>query len=312
MLQEPLKPARRSRNSRSRPSLAAFAGSGYEPSKPREVSQSSVLPPSASRDLGALSELQELQEDPIDLGVASQLLGDESLPRASFRLYNRSMRAARSFLFGLDGEHTVSKSTSSSSVYPPTSTISRSQTISSAWSGMSHRLFTESINGTLTERNTDAFTKQFDKLARKHGIQPFPESHKQEPGTVSVSSASQDRSSEESTPVLSGNKLWNKIMRRTSSNVDISKHHGNMKLSLSRKRGGNISELAAIGRGKRDSLKGMHLEDFVRLGGVSPFTLPPELTPGDLLIPTCMHATASYILNYGEDCYQLYPPHALR
>ncbi|RPA95240.1 hypothetical protein L873DRAFT_1698744, partial [Choiromyces venosus 120613-1] len=72
-----------------------------------------------------------------------------------------------------------------------------------------------------------------------------------------------------------------------------------MKLSLSRRRGSSISELAAIGRGKKDTLKGMHLEDFVRLGGVTPFVLPPELTPGDILIPTCMHAAAAFILNYG-------------
>ncbi|PUU75521.1 hypothetical protein B9Z19DRAFT_994223, partial [Tuber borchii] len=69
-----------------------------------------------------------------------------------------------------------------------------------------------------------------------------------------------------------------------------------MKLSLGRRRG---SELAAIGRGKKDTLKGMHLEDFVRLGGVTPFVLPPELAPGDILIPTCMHAAAAFILNYG-------------
>ncbi|KAG0125881.1 hypothetical protein HOY82DRAFT_524933, partial [Tuber indicum] len=88
-------------------------------------------------------------------------------------------------------------------------------------------------------------------------------------------------------------------MRRASANVDVSKHHGSMKLSLSRRRGSGISELAAIGRGKRDTLKGMHLEDFVRLGGVTPFVLPPELTPGDVRIPTCMHAAAAFILNYG-------------
>ena len=47
-------------------------------------------------------------------------------------------------------------------------------------------------------------------------------------------------------------------------------------------------------------MKGMHLEDMIRLGGVAIFNLPLGLAPGDLLIPTCMHAAASFILNNGE------------
>lgn len=167
---------------------------------------------------------------------------------------------------------------------------------------MSNRLFTESVSGAGNEKPTDIFTKQFDKLAKKHGIQPFPDDYRSDPiNSVSVSSASDaNNSSGDSTPVLHGNKLWNKLLGRTPSSIDISKSYGNMKLSLGRRRGNSISDLAAIGRGKRDSLKGMHLEDMIRLGGVSPFSLPEGLSPGDLLIPTCIHASASYILTHGE------------
>ena len=297
-MQDTSRLARWNRSSRSRPSLAAFSGSGYEPSASKEVSGNNTLPASISRNS---SVLKELQDDPFDLGIASQLLGGDSPlngRKASVRTQHRSVRTTGPFPLNADGEQTIGRSTVNSSYYASANTISRSQTVSSAWSGMSHRLFAESIGGTVTERSTDIFTKQFDKLARKHGIQPFPERDAEEPGTVSVSSTSQDRTPEEANgPPPTGNKLWNKLMRRTSANLDVSKHYGSMKLSLGRRRG---SELAAIGRGKKDTLKGMHLEDFVRLGGVTPFVLPPELAPGDILIPTCMHAAAAFILNYGR------------
>lgn len=300
-MQDTSRLARWNRSSRSRPSLAAFSGSGYEPPASKEVSGNNTLPASISRNS---SVLKELQDDPFDLGIASQLLGGDSPlngPKASVRTQHRSMRTTGPFPLNADGEQTIGRSTVNSSYYASTNTIPRSQTVSSAWSGVSQRLFAESIGGTVTERNTDIFTKQFDKLARKHGIQPFPERHAEGPGTVSASGTSQDRTLEEAnTPQLTGNKLWNKLMRRTSANVDVSRYQGSMKLSLGRKRGSSINELAAIGRGKKDTLQGMHLEDFVRLGGVTPFVLPPELAPGDILIPTCMHAAAAFILNYGR------------
>lgn len=303
-MQEPSQP-RRGPSRRSRPSLAAMADSGYKPSRPsnQSVSQNNTLPRSLFGNNNVLEEHPSGATDPFDLGVASQLLGEDSLlrdPKSSVRIpHSQTMRSMRSFRFPLDGNRSM-KSTNDSSAYT-SNTMSRSQTISSAWSGMSNRLFTESIAGATNEKQIDIFTKQFDKLAKKHGIQTFPESFHTEPPSVSVSSASDaNKTSGDSTPALHGNKLWNRLLGRTPSTVDISKSYGNMKMSLGRKRGGSISDLAAIGRGKRDSLKGMHLEDMIRLGGVSPFSLPEGLSPGDLLIPTCMHASASYILSHGE------------
>lgn len=308
-MQEPLQP-RRGPSRRSRPSLAAMADSGFQPSRPssQNMSLSNTLPRSLFGNNNVLDEHPSEATDPFNLGVASQLLGQDSPlkdNKASVRIsHSQTMRSMRSFRFPLDGSRSV-KGSSESSAYP-SNTMSRSQTISSAWSGMSNRLFTESLSGTANEKQTDVFTKQFDKLAKKHGIQSFPESFKTEPNSVSVSSASDaNKTSGDSTPALHGNKLWNRLLGRTPSTVDVSKSYGNMKLSLGRKRGSSISDLAAIGRGKRDSLKGMHLEDMIRLGGVSPFSLPEGLSPGDLLIPTCMHASASYILTHGEFLMQL-------
>ena len=81
--------------------------------------------------------------------------------------------------------------------------------------------------------------------------------------------------------------------------MDVSKHHGNAKLTKRHRRNSGVNDLDIVGRGKRNPLKGMHLEDMIRLGGVAIFNLPLGLSPGDLLIPTCMHAAASYILNNG-------------
>jgi hypothetical protein len=188
-----------------------------------------------------------------------------------------------------------------SSGYPGrANTISRSATISSAWSGVSNRLFMESVLGNANDKDTNEFTAQFDKLAKKHGIQPFPMHFKGDPTSVSVSSASQHQSSGESTPSLRGNRFLNKLLGRTPSTVDVSKQHGNIKMTLTKRRNNDVSDLAAIGKGKRDSLKGMHLEDMIRLGGVAIFNLPLGLAPGDLLIPTCIHAAASFLMNNGE------------
>src|SRR5690606_24663907 len=99
--------------------------------------------------------------------------------------------------------------------------------------------------------------------AKKHGIQPFPHDYKAEPTSVSVSSASVNPSSGESTPTLAGNRFWNKLLGRTPSTIDVSKQHGNIKMTLTKKRNVSISDLAAVGKGKRDSLKGMHLEDMI-------------------------------------------------
>jgi hypothetical protein len=235
--------------------------------------------------------------------MRSQLLADMFTDPVSYREPKiNTMRLKRSsYPFTYDGEGSsgtiTANSRSGSSFYPRTNTVSRSATISSAWSGVSNRLFLESLRGAGNERQSNNFTDQFDKLAKKHGIQPFPHDYKAEPTSVSVSSASRDQSSGESTPTMHGNRFWNKLLGRTPSTIDVSKQHGNMKLTLTKRRHSGISDLAAIGRGKRDSLKGMHLEDMIRLGGVAIFNLPLGLAPGDLLIPTCIHAAAQFLLN---------------
>jgi hypothetical protein len=317
-MEQPLR-ARTSR--RSRPSLAAFTDSGYEPSRPPVQPAVPKFSLRSRRNTTGASEhgrgdcssntprvLGELFADPVTYHVPS-VAAVRGTPSKS-----HSMRPQRSsYPFNFDGEaagatsggtirlDAASKSGSMSSGYlARDNTISRSATISSAWSGVSNRLFMESVLGTANDKDANNFTHQFDKLAKKHGIQPFPRNFKGDPTSVSVSSASQHPSSGESTPTLRGNKLWNKLLGRTPATADVSKQHGNIKMTLTKRRHNDASDLAAIGKGKRDSLKGMHLEDMIRLGGVAIFNLPLGLAPGDLLIPTCIHAAASFLMNNGE------------
>lgn len=110
--------ARRNRSSRPRPSLAAFSGSGYEPSVSKDPSGCDTLPTSISRNS---SVLKELRDDPFDLGIASQLLvGDSPLKglRASVRTHHRSVRATGPFPVNVDGEQTIGRSAVNTSYYP--------------------------------------------------------------------------------------------------------------------------------------------------------------------------------------------------
>ena len=64
----------------------------------------------------------------------------------------------------------------------------------------------------------------------------------------------------------------------------------------------SVSDLAGMGRKTgvtAGGLRGMHLEDMVRLGGVCEFRLPDRMLPGRVLVPACFHATGAYILANG-------------
>ncbi|KAI5811098.1 hypothetical protein DFH27DRAFT_520561 [Peziza echinospora] len=132
-------------------------------------------------------------------------------------------------------------SASSSSLYPistpRTQTSSgagsgnNSSGKSSAWSTVSNRVFSDAAPDvvTSTQKEPGLFTKEYDKLARKHGLQPFPVGHMVEPSSVSVSSASVKKHNEEIPkivvphgPIGKGTKMLNRFLKRTDSTRDIS------------------------------------------------------------------------------------------
>lgn len=218
------------------------------------------------------------------------------------------------------GEGAVGASASGSSVYPHSTSRSRSSHDggatknssgnSSAWSTLSNRLFSDIAPDTVTSTQPEpgVFTKEYDKLARKHGLQPFPAGHMVDPSSASVSSVSVKRDRDEIPtitvphgPIGKGTRILNRLLKRTDSTKDVSeKSRKALGHPLGHKRM-SVSDLAGMGRaGRKDHLRGLHLEDMVKLGGVCEFKLPEKVAPGMLLVPACFHATANYLLMNGR------------
>lgn len=55
-----------------------------------------------------------------------------------------------------------------------------------------------------------------------------------------------------------------------------------------------------IVKNKRDPLKDEDLQSLVRLCGKSMLYLPSEYAPGSLILPTCLRATAQYLIHHGK------------
>jgi len=222
-----------------------------------------------------------------------------------------SIGAEGTTILGAGGGEGIS--TSGSSVYPHSTsndgTNGGSSRNSSAWSTLSNRLFSDNAPDTVTSTQLEPsnFTKEYDKLARKHGLQPFPVGHMAEPSSVSVSSVSVKRGTEEMAivaiphgPIGKGTRILNRLLKRTDSTKDVSER-GRRTLGhpLGQKRM-SVSDLAGMGRsGRKDHLRRLHLEDMVRLSGVCEFKLPEKMSPGRLLVPACFHATGTYLLGNG-------------
>jgi hypothetical protein len=50
---------------------------------------------------------------------------------------------------------------------------------------------------------------------------------------------------------------------------------------------------------KKDGFKDEDLQSLVRLCGKNMLYLPPEYAPGALVLPTCLRATAQYLVQHG-------------
>lgn len=223
------------------------------------------------------------------------------------------------------GGGAVGASTSGSSVYPHSTSRSRSSYDgaatqsssgnSSAWSTLSKRLFSGIAPDTVTSTQPEPgiFTKEYDKLARKHGLQPFPTGHMIDLSSASVSSVSVKRETDEIPtiivphgPIGKGTRILNRLLRRTDSTKDVNeKSRKALGHPLGHKRV-SVSDLTGMGKvGKKGHLRGLHLEDMVKLGGVCEFRLPEKVAPGMLLVPACFHATATYLFMNGR--WSAYP-----
>ncbi|KAK3902271.1 hypothetical protein C8A05DRAFT_15661, partial [Staphylotrichum tortipilum] len=120
----------------------------------------------------------------------------------------------------------------------------------------------------------DEFVQEYNRVARKPGQSPqqqrrnwFSRTFLRQASGAASSDASSTRS--------------NKTVRRRRSVSDMALH------------------LVNGTGGRRDNLKDEDLQSLVRLCGKSKLYLPPEYSPGSLILPTCFRATAQYLVQHG-------------
>lgn len=329
-----IEPRRVYSKSRSRPSLAALKDSGYQPGQNIQKQQQRkslpamalMSPPEAGEGpLRKFPEKNTVTKEDFDRDLVSTMVNGvaggrpahqrrasrNSLSSGTSQVLISGLASRRSTRYSTTTNSATESSTSENSTeYLSSSSHNQSYaskgTRSSEWSGMSHRLFREpagpGLGLTETQRDATMFVREYNSLAKKHGLQAFPAGFQADPSSRSVSSLTDStaRSISGSAKGLFGQsrgaRLLGRLLKRTSSTRDLSKDNaGPRRVS--------IGDLTAMAMGRKDTLKGMHLEEIIRLGGVCEFALPRKLAPGPLFVPTSFHAAASFILAHGMSKY---------
>ncbi|KAF7899755.1 hypothetical protein EAF00_004091 [Botryotinia globosa] len=140
----------------------------------------------------------------------------------------------------------------------------------------------ESENDDLDDRTH--FIEEFNRLADKHGIRKF------------IPSEYEDVPCIEDGPDKHGNWLSRKLFRRTSSSqTPVVKSKKAERRDLKKMR--SISDSLRL-KSRRDSLKDRDLVELVRLCGSSLLYLPAEYAASSLTLPTCIRATAQYLIQH--------------
>ncbi|QSZ37374.1 hypothetical protein DSL72_009472 [Monilinia vaccinii-corymbosi] len=128
------------------------------------------------------------------------------------------------------------------------------------------------------------YIEEFNRLAEKHGVRRF------------IPSEYEDTPCIEDGPDRHGNWLSRKIFGRTSSSqTPVIKSKKTDRRDLKRMR--SISDSLRL-KGRRDSLKDRDLVELVRLCGSSLLYLPAEYAVSSLTLPTCIRATAQYLIQH--------------
>ncbi|KAF7881650.1 uncharacterized protein EAF02_006338 [Botrytis sinoallii] len=140
----------------------------------------------------------------------------------------------------------------------------------------------ESENDDLDDRTH--FIEEFNRLADKHGVRKF------------IPSEYEDIPCIEDGPDKHGNWLSRKLFRRTSSSqTPVVKSKKAERRDLKKMR--SISDSLRL-KSRRDSLKDRDLVELVRLCGSSLLYLPAEYAASSLTLPTCIRATAQYLIQH--------------
>ncbi|KAF7909671.1 uncharacterized protein EAF01_003389 [Botrytis porri] len=128
------------------------------------------------------------------------------------------------------------------------------------------------------------FIEEFNRLADKHGVRRF------------IPSEYEDLPCIEDGPDKHGNWLSRKLFRRTSSSqTPIVKSKKVERRDLKKMR--SISDSLRL-KSRKDSLKDRDLVELVRLCGSSLLYLPAEYAASSLTLPTCIRATAQYLIQH--------------
>lgn len=150
-------------------------------------------------------------------------------------------------------------------------------------------------------QDRSGFVAEYNRLAGKHGIRPLI------PTPLAYSSMNQSPEHRHSQQKISG---WFSRTFLRQPSAASSHASGNASTVIvrpsearraSHKR--SMSDLAIQIMQpilKKDTLKGEDLQSLVRLCGKSILYLPSEYAPGSLILPTCLRATAQYLVQHGE------------
>lgn len=145
------------------------------------------------------------------------------------------------------------------------------------------------------------FVAEYNRLAGKHGIRTFA------PIPNAYSSTDQPPQHRQSQQRRTGwfSRTFLRQPSTTSSHASANTSTVTARSSESRRvsHKRSMSDLAIQIMQpslKRDTLKGEDLQSLVRLCGKSVLYLPSEYAPGSLILPTCLRATAQYLVQHGE------------
>ncbi|KAI9649125.1 hypothetical protein NHQ30_001692 [Ciborinia camelliae] len=233
-----------------------------------------------SRASSATLSLRRQQQDVAtlyadDASIAQNLLRGQVIPvrRASIR----ASPSDPNITLGISGDGNIDEP-STISEQPR---VRRGLCSSNTWTSSS--VDGESENDDSDDRTH--FIEEFNRLADKHGVRKF------------VPSEYEDTPSIEDGPDKHVNWLSRKIFRRTSSSYTptVAKSKKSERRDLKKMR--SISDSLRL-KGRRDSLIDRDLVELVRLCGSSLLYLPAEYAASSLTLPTCIRATAQYLIQH--------------
>lgn len=181
-----------------------------------------------------------------------------------------------------------------------------SRMTSMTWSTVSHRVVSNSSGSSRASRVSECKT-EYNSLAVKHGLPLITGGssgaiscffHKLDRFTDIQDALDEGSNSSQTKITQKSHHGWlaRKIFRRSSSTYTLKAKTTYRPVTRKKSLGG--LHLLSSDTPTR-ILTGKSLEEISRLGGLGILTLPPEFAVDKLTLPTCLSASAAYLLEYG-------------